>query len=41
MKNLHINLESKEKPKPPKQEDNGKSFDYRVYDLVDLDEMVN
>ena len=37
MKNLHIGLEYEEEPKPPKQEDNGNSFDYGVYDPVDLD----
>ena len=38
MKNLHIGLEYEEEPKPPKQEDNGNSFDYGVYDSVDLDD---
>ena len=37
MTNLHIGLEYEEEPKPPKQEDDGNSFDYGVYDLVDLD----
>ena len=37
MKNLHIDVEYEE-PEPPKQEDNGNSFDYGVYDPVDLDD---
>ena len=37
MKNLHIGLEYEDEPKPPKQ-DNRNSFDYGVYDLVDLDD---
>ena len=37
-KNLYICLESEEEPEPPKQEENGNSFDYGAYDLVDLDD---
>ena len=37
MKNLHIGLEYEDEPEPAKQ-DNGNSFDYGVYDLVDLDD---
>ena len=36
-KNLHIDLESEEEPKPPNEE-NGSSFDYGAYDPVDLDD---
>ena len=38
MKNLHIGLEYEEEPEPQKQEDNGNSFHYGVYDPVDLDD---
>ena len=37
-KYLHIGLEHEEKPESQKDEQNENSFDYEVYDLVDLDD---
>ena len=36
-KNLHTGLESEGEPEPPNEE-NGSSFDYGAYDLVDFDD---
>ena len=37
-KNLHIGLEHEEEPEPQKDEQNENSFDYGVYDPIDLDD---